>query len=317
MFNMRLPTPTLPPLKRKSFEDPNEQPSKRPATMSSNDMQQHPPEHSRSFGSFGAGPVQFQPRPQTWQTTHSHTLPQTQPQQTQPVNIQPRPSPNGLLAVPSPILSSKLLPPRRLPRARPPTGRRRGRPSKADLEARLNATQPQSTAHTPISHAQAVAATSSTPFQQSLNFSQSERTGQTDSTTHRAPSNDSIPETSPLVAETSPRIKTRHGSDGTPSLSNAAPSTDARGEHTSENTYRYESSAWRESVLQPGRSPERSPAPMESQVPHDSPPARLQRSSYLPSLSGYHVDSTGSTGSGIEHGRRENYPSIIEPSTRP
>lgn len=65
----------------------------------------------------------------------------------QPISIQPRPSPNGYPA-PSPSTSS---PPMLLPFVMP--GRKRGRPSKADREARGRANASQSGGYTPISPA--------------------------------------------------------------------------------------------------------------------------------------------------------------------
>ncbi|KAB5570360.1 hypothetical protein GE09DRAFT_705607 [Coniochaeta sp. 2T2.1] len=178
MFDMHLPPPSVPSLKRKSFEDISEQLPKRQAVQSPLEVQVYPP--SRSFGSHGVTPtqhqyqVQAQQQPQQLLQHQSHmpphtqhaapatALPQLQPQpQAQPVNIKPRPPPNGFAASPStssPIVFknttsstvNKITTSARKPN---PTGRKRGRPSKADREAWARANPAQPAGYTPITPA--------------------------------------------------------------------------------------------------------------------------------------------------------------------
>jgi hypothetical protein len=119
---MHFPPPTMPSLKRKSFDDISEHMSKRQAVASPTESQ--PYSSSRSFGSV-------------------------QPASIQPVNIQPRPSQNGYTG--SPSISSPLVP--TPTNSSGGTGRKRGRPSKADKEAWARQNASQSTGYTPISPA--------------------------------------------------------------------------------------------------------------------------------------------------------------------
>lgn len=155
MFNMHLPPPAVPSLKRKSFGDISEQLPKRQAIMSPTEPQAYPT--SRSFGSHGVSQTQHQLQPQSQlqlpphlqhQPPPSSSLPQLQPQlQAQPVNIQPRPAPNGFAA--SPSTSS----PKVSTSTPSGTGRKRGRPSKADREAWARANASQTTTYAPITPA--------------------------------------------------------------------------------------------------------------------------------------------------------------------
>jgi hypothetical protein len=154
MFNMHLPPPTVPALKRKSFGDISEQLPKRQALSSPSEPQSYAA--SRSFGSHPVNQPHHHLQPQSQLQIPPHlqhqpappSLPQLQPQaQAQPVNIQPRPAPNGFAVSPStssPRVSSSTL---------TGTGRKRGRPSKADREAWARANAPQQTAYAPITPA--------------------------------------------------------------------------------------------------------------------------------------------------------------------
>lgn len=125
MLNVSFSPPEFAPLKRKSFGDINEQPPKRRAIASPAERQSFP--SARSFGAHN-----------TAATTTTN----------QPINIQPRPSPNGLPAL-SPSTSS---PPVSAPVATAvPPGRKRGRPSKADREMWARTKQPQPGVYTTIS----------------------------------------------------------------------------------------------------------------------------------------------------------------------
>jgi hypothetical protein len=128
MFNVQIQPPTMPQLKRKSLGDLTEPYSKRQAIASP--IEQHPYPLARGFG----------PQPAS---TQLPSLPQS-------VHIQPRPSPNGYVA--SPVTSSPTIP-AALPMPTPTTGRRRGRPTKAEKEAQTRANNPQGTGYAPISPA--------------------------------------------------------------------------------------------------------------------------------------------------------------------
>lgn len=154
MFNMHLQPPTVPSLKRKSFGDISEQLPKRQAIMSPIEPQAYAT--SRSFGSHGVGQThpQLQPQPQVqphhqpYQAAPLHSLPQLQPQPpVPPINIQPRPAPNGITAAPT--TSSPTV----LTSTPTGTGRKRGRPSKADKEAWARANAAQQTGYAPITPA--------------------------------------------------------------------------------------------------------------------------------------------------------------------
>ncbi|OIW33888.1 hypothetical protein CONLIGDRAFT_640965 [Coniochaeta ligniaria NRRL 30616] len=154
MFNMQLQPPAVPSLKRKSLGDISEQLPKRQAIMSPIEPQAYPA--ARSFGSHGVSQTQHQLQPQTQLQIPPHlqhqpppsSLAQLQPQpQAQPVNIQPRPAPNGFAA--SPSTSS----PKVSTSTPSSTGRKRGRPSKADREAWARANATQTTSYAPITPA--------------------------------------------------------------------------------------------------------------------------------------------------------------------
>ncbi|KAL1878814.1 hypothetical protein VTK73DRAFT_7467 [Phialemonium thermophilum] len=122
MFDMRMSPPPMPVLKRKSLGDISEHLSKRQALMSP--LEPQPYSAPRSFN---------------FQSAHA----------TQPVNIQPRPAsnPNGYPlaspSAPSPTVSAS--------NPQPPSGRKRGRPSRAQREAWARANpSPSSSGYTPI-----------------------------------------------------------------------------------------------------------------------------------------------------------------------
>jgi hypothetical protein len=184
---MHLHPPALPSLKRRSFGDIGDHVPKRQALQSPIEAQGYPA--SRSFGGYGVAqshhqlqpPSQLQLQPHLHHASAPPSLPQLQPQPPpQPVNIQPRPPPNGFVS-PHPTSSPTVATstptgptPKSIPSSRKPnpTGRRRGRPSKADREAwaRANATQP--TGYAPIIPAPAAPAPASVAPQPSLSPSQ-------------------------------------------------------------------------------------------------------------------------------------------------
>lgn len=305
MFNMHLHTPTVPPLKRKSFDDLSEPLPKKQAVMSPIEPQQYHPA-SRSFGALGGSQVQLQPQPHIVQT-HSHTLPQIQP-----VSIQPRPAPNGVglsPSAPSPTVSTKPLPPKRAPRVRFPTGRKRGRPSKADKEewARQNATQSQSTAYTPIIPAPIAAPQPPSTFQHTFSISAPGGPIPSEPTAHRAPSNESVPEPTSHTKGLSPGTETHHRPESAPGSLRPTPTTDLRGPQAG-GLQRYEQSSWRDSVL---RSDQRTlgepPTPMEPRISHGSPFDQHRQHSHSPFAPGGHRESMGPA---MEPVKSEGYPAV-------
>lgn len=199
--------------------------------------------------------------------TQSHTQ-----SQTHPVSIQPRPPSTNVgpsPAISSPPITTTMLPAkstrasRGSARGRSSTGRKRGRPSKADKEewARQNALQSQPTVYAPI--VPAPAGTQPT-YQNIFSIATPGATVVSNSTPYRAKSNESLPESASQRQEPAPGQDTHQRAHSAPRTLLPAPTTN-QPTHQVEEGQRYEHSAWRDSVLRTDKSP---PTPRETRMSH-------------------------------------------------
>jgi hypothetical protein len=271
MFNMHLQAPSVPSLKRKSADILDEQLSKRPSMMPPIDTSYYS-QASRSFGPPSSSQTQVLQSQSLAQAlpTHSHTQ-----SQTQPVSIQPRPPSKHVGPCPgisSPPVSTTMLPAkptrasRGSARGRSSTGRKRGRPSKADKEewARQNALQSHPTVYAPIIPAPAGTQPSSSTYQHTFSIATPGATVIRDPTAYRAVSNESVPESASQRKEPSPGQNTHKRAHSAPRTLLPAPATNQL-MLPAEEGQRHEHSTWRDSVLRVDKNP---PTPRETRMSH-------------------------------------------------
>lgn len=306
MFNMHLQPPTVPSLKRKSFGDISEQLPKRQAITSPIESQAYPA--ARSFGSHGVSQTQHQLQPQSQLQIPPHlqhqpppsSVPQLQPQlQSLPVNIQPRPAPNGFAASPptsSPNVSTST------PSG---TGRKRGRPSKADREAWARANATQTTSYAPITPAPI--APQPVPTKTQSTYSPSPVGPSAYQISSTAPASD--PKSKRKGGRPSAGDQQQQRSESVPRSIQPTASPDTR-DHRSRSDDQTEperEEGWRERASQTGqRTPGEHPGPVPLEPPRLQGSA-LNRHSGSPFAASALREVIGQT---IEHGRNEGHPPL-------